>query len=169
MNDQKPRIIVSAIIEKEINGQKHIFVQTRHKPASSPAYLNTLEIPAGGIEPYENVFEAVKREVYEETGLTVISINGQEYNRIFENRPGDKSLAFYPFLCQQVLETKGGLPWYGFVFICQVKGEVRINKKEAKDPRWISINDLKKLMTDKPEKIFPLQYATLLYYIKNNK
>jgi 8-oxo-dGTP pyrophosphatase MutT (NUDIX family) len=63
--------IVSAIIEREHHGEKEILVQTRWKPERDPQYSGTLEIPAGGIHPYENVYDAVKREVLEETGLRV--------------------------------------------------------------------------------------------------
>jgi hypothetical protein len=61
--------IVSAIIEREHNGEKEILVQTRWKPERDPLYSGTLEIPAGGMHVYENVYDAVKREVLEETGL----------------------------------------------------------------------------------------------------
>ena len=62
--------MVSAIIEREHNGEKEILVQTRWKPERDPLYSGTLEIPAGGMHVYENVYDAVKREVLEETGLT---------------------------------------------------------------------------------------------------
>src|SRR5574341_2340059 len=63
--------IVSAIIEREHNRKKKILVQTRWKPDRDPLYSGTLEIPAGGMQVYENVYDAVKREVLEETGLRV--------------------------------------------------------------------------------------------------
>ena len=63
--------IVSALVEREHNGEKEILVQTRWKPARDPLYSGTLEIPAGGMHVYENVYDAVKREVLEETGLQV--------------------------------------------------------------------------------------------------
>src|SRR5215510_8940315 len=61
--------IVSAIIEREHNGEKELLVQTRWKPERDPLYSGTLEIPAGGMHVYENVYDTVKREVLEETGL----------------------------------------------------------------------------------------------------
>ena len=67
--------IVSAIIEREHNGEKEILVQTRWKPERDPLYSGTLEIPAGGMHVYENVYDAVKREVLEETGLRVTSFS----------------------------------------------------------------------------------------------
>jgi len=107
-----PKIVVSALLEKEMNGERQLFIQTRYKPHASPTYLNTFEIPAGGVDPYENVYDALKREIKEETGLDIVKIIGDDSTGILENRPGDKSMAFRPFLCQQVVETNGGLPWY---------------------------------------------------------
>jgi len=37
--------------------------------------------------------------------------------------------------------------------------------EEAKDPQWVSMSDLKKMVEEQPEKIFSLQYATLKKYL----
>jgi len=164
-----PRIVVSALIERLNNGQKEVFVQTRNKPQTSKNYTDMLEIPGGGIDAYENVFEALKREVREETGLEIIRFIDCELPNAMENRVGDKSLAFRPYLCQQVLETNGGLPWYGFVFRCEAKGVLSMDLNEAKDPRWLSLSELDVFLKNSPEKVFSLQYATLLKYLQETR
>lgn len=161
----KPKIVVSALLERSLNGVREVFVQTRYKPESSPTYLDTLEIPAGGVEPYESVYDAITREVKEETGLDIIKFIDEDSTGVLENRPGDKSMAFRPFLCQQVTETNGGLPWYGFVFLCEVSGEIKMQTEEAKDPRWLKLGELKLFLENQPEKVFSLQYATLKKYV----
>lgn len=163
------RLIVSAILEKNINNKPHIFIQTRWKPKTSPTYSGMIEIPAGGVEPYENVYEAICREVKEETGLTITKFINNFQSEISENRIHDKNHVFSPFICQQSLKTNGGLPWVGFVFRCEVTGEINIQKKEAKDPRWISIDELKKILKKHPETIFPLQYPVLKHYLSTIK
>lgn len=160
-----PRAVVSAIIEKVEDGKRYIFMQTRWKPQTSPTYLGVLEIPAGGIDGYENVYDAVKREVKEETGLEITKFIDDIQTSIMYARPGDASIAFRPFLCQQVLETNGGLPWVGFVFRCEATGTVSMQTSEAKDPRWVSVDELDKIIRTTPEKIFSLQLATLRYYV----
>ncbi|TSA24923.1 NUDIX domain-containing protein [bacterium] len=60
------------MIERENNVDTEILVQTRCKPEIDPEYSGALEIPAGWIDRYENVYDAVKREVFEETGLNVL-------------------------------------------------------------------------------------------------
>jgi 8-oxo-dGTP pyrophosphatase MutT (NUDIX family) len=160
-----PRAVVSAIIEKSEDGKRYIFVQTRWKPQASPMYLGLLEIPAGGIDSYENVYDAIRREVREETGLEITRFIDDDQTSVIEARPGDTSLAFRPFICQQVLETNGGLPWVGFVFRCETTDTIRMEPSEAKDPRWITIDELDEIVTKTPERVFSLQIATLRYYI----
>ncbi len=52
----KPKIIISAILEKIENGERKVFFQIRWKPQVSPTYSGLLEIPAGGIESYEDIY-----------------------------------------------------------------------------------------------------------------
>jgi 8-oxo-dGTP diphosphatase len=162
----QPRAIVSAIIEKNENNIRYLFLQTRWKPAISPQYSGLLEIPAGGIDTYENVFNTLKREVKEETGLDIVKIISDYEGKVEENILGNKAIIFQPFVCQQMLESNGGLPWVGFVFRCEAKGEVSINTKEAKDPCWVTIDELKSLLSNSPELFFPLQYPVLKYYVE---
>lgn len=164
-SDQKPRAVISAILEKTEDGVRKVFIQTRWKPVVSPTYLGVLEIPAGGIDGYENIYDALKREVKEETGLDIIKVIDDFQSAIVENRPNDKSHVFKPFICQQSLETNNGLPWIGFVFRCEVEGEVKMQLEEAKDPQWMTIDELENILKEEPEKIFSLQYTTLQYYV----
>lgn len=168
-NLPSPRAVVSAIIEKVENGQRYVFTQIRWKPESSPTYLGALEIPAGGIDSYENIYDAVKREVLEETGLEITHFIDDMQTPILYTRPGDASIAFRPFICQQVLETNDGLPWVGFVFRCEATGAIKMQTSEAKDPRWMSIDELDEIIRNTPSKIFSLQLATLRYYIDTVK
>ena len=111
--------IVSAIIEREHNGEKEMLVQTRWKPDRDPLYSGTLEIPAGGMHVYENVYDAVKREVLEETGLQVTSFYPDIRTKIYAPKEDD-CFAFVPFCYQQQL--KGGLPRVG-----PTEGKLRCN------------------------------------------
>lgn len=169
MNILTPRVVVSAILEKKEDGIRKIFLQTRWKPASSPTYSGLLEIPAGHVDGYENVFDAVRREVKEETGLTVLRFIDAYEGKTVASRAHDLSHVFQPFICQQVLETNDGLPWVGLVFRCEVEGEISMQVDEAKDPCWVSLDELEKQLKKSPETFFSLQYSTLLYYVEYMK
>ncbi|MCC7160663.1 NUDIX hydrolase [Candidatus Nomurabacteria bacterium] len=164
-----PVIFVAGILEKKENGVKKILIQTRWKPKITLKYSGLFEIPGGRINNYENIFEALAREVKEECGLKIISCRNFFREKLFKVNKLEQTMIFQPFICQQVLTSKGGIPWFGFVFICEVQGKPKMQKGETKDPRWVSIKELKKLLDKQPNKIFPHQYQILKYYINNTK
>ena len=163
--NQEPKSIVSAILTRRQNDETEVFLQTRWKPDVSPTYSGLLEIPAGGIDAYENVYDALRREVKEECGLEITKIIDDYQGPVVEPRHHDKAFVFKPFICQEVLETNGGRPWIGFVFLCEVRGEVKMDPAEAKDPQWMSVSELKRLLQNQPERFFPLQLPVLQHFI----
>jgi 8-oxo-dGTP diphosphatase len=157
-----PVPIISAIIERERNGETEILVQTRYKPDKDPKYSGTLEIPAGTLEKYENVYDALAREVFEETGLRVTSFRPDVRTKTYSQRD-DEAFAFLPFCCQQ--QTKGEQR-VGFAFICTVEEKPAIaNPDEAKDARWMKRSELRNLLETKPEQVFTIQLGALDYYL----
>src|SRR3989344_6189897 len=140
MNTSIP--IISAILIKKIDDNYSVYIQTRWKPNVSPNYSGLIEIPAGVIEAYENIYTALRREVKEECGMEITRIINDWQSDIETSRDQDKDFVFRPFICQQALQTNNGLPWIGFVFVCEVQGEPQLDQTEAKDPRWLSVTDL---------------------------
>lgn len=156
--------VVSAIIERVRNGATEILVQTRWKPDRDPLYSGTIEIPAGWVDRYENVYDALKREIKEETGLTVTAIKPDIKTKTHTTTKKDGAFAFVPFCCQQ--QIIGGQPWIGFVFLCEVADTEPVpQESEVKDIRWISKDELKKLFTETPENFFTLQLPVIDYYL----
>ena len=86
---------VGAIIVKMVGNEEFILVQNRKKN-NGDGLDGLLEIPAGKIREYENIFEALRREVWEETGLHVTVIQGEENNRFVEV-DGNKTIMFLPY------------------------------------------------------------------------
>ena len=70
MNEIFVKPAVGAIITKQTDNNEFILVQNRKKN-STDGTDGLLEIPAGKIREYENIFDALRREVWEETGLKV--------------------------------------------------------------------------------------------------
>ncbi len=155
--------VVSAIIERVKNGETEILIQTRWKPQGDPVYSGTIEIPAGWVDLYESVYDALKREIKEETGLTVTKIKPDIKTKVHSPK-NDGAFAFVPFCCQQ--QIKGGRPWIGFVFLCEVADEEPVAQaEEVKDIRWVTKAELKRLFTEQPEKFFTLQLPVIDYYL----
>ena len=155
--------LVSAIIERQHEGETEILVQTRWKPESDPVYSGTLEIPAGAMNRYENVYDAIAREVLEETGLKITGFKPDVRTGVHSSN-GDECFAFVPFCCQQQL--KGEWPRVGFVFLCTVEDKQPVpGPGEVKNIRWMKKAELRKILQETPEKIFILQAGVLEYYL----
>jgi len=166
---EEPVIFVAGILERMDGNVKKVFLQTRWKPKISPIYSGLFEIPGGRVNNYENIFDALQREVKEECGLKIITCRSSFRGKLLKVGQFEQSMVFQPFICQQVLTKNNGRLWFGFVFLCEVEGELKMQKGETKDPRWISLEELEKLLDEQPEKIFPHQYQALKYYLEWEK
>ena len=149
------------IIVREIKGVKNILMQTRVKPEAL-CENGLLEIPAGKIRAFENIFDTLKREVKEETGLDVVEILGENLSTIYEGN-SYKVVNFTPFSCSQNLS--GDYPIMVFVFICKVEGELLPFSDESKDYRWIPIENIKQIVDETPQSLYPMHVETLKKYI----
>ena len=110
---------VAAIIEKIINNEKYILIQTRQKE-NGPETNGMLEVPAGKIREYENIFEALRREVREETGLTITKILGED-KKISNLIKGNEVISYTPYCITQNLS--GAYSIILNTFLCEAEGE----------------------------------------------
>jgi 8-oxo-dGTP pyrophosphatase MutT (NUDIX family) len=151
---------VAAIIERETSdGQKQILVQIREK-VSDKAYSGCLEIPGGKMKAFEDVYETVRREVYEESGIRITFIQNQSTRKDYPNK-NDVSSLIEPFC---VTQMENG-PFIGLVFLCKGEGVPVLKTEEAKEARWIDIEELKDIIEKTPEKIYTALLAPLKKYL----
>lgn len=150
-----------AIIEKKINHETHILIQTRQK-ADGGQTNGMIELPAGKIREYEDVFSALRREVMEETGLTITKINGEDCAALTETN-GVATLSFTPYCITQNLS--GAYSIILNTFLCEAEGEVLLNTDETENIHWISVSDMKRLVEESPEKIFFMHINALRKYL----
>ena len=153
---------VAAIIEKIINNEKYILIQTRQKEDGAETN-GMLEIPAGKIREYENIFEALKREVKEETGLTITRILGED-RQISNLIGGNEVISYTPYCVTQNLS--GAYSIILNTFLCEAKGELLTETNESQNIHWIKIKELKKIFKNYPEKIFLLHINALQKYLE---
>lgn len=92
---------VGAIIVKRESDEEYILVQNRKKN-NGDGMDGLLEIPAGKVREYENIFEALQREVREETGLQITKIQGEEECNLLDVG-GNRTIRFSPFCVTQNL------------------------------------------------------------------
>ena len=143
-----------AIIERTVNGYKEVVVQWRDKHSEG-----CYEFPGGRIEEFESFYDALKREVKEETGLDVVQATGQE-ERI-EINDGWIIEGFKPYSFYQTLE--GGVDSLGAHFICHAIGEMLLKGVGSKDIKWINLNELKELVSKDGQFNCVDKVAALLY------
>ncbi len=157
--------VVLGIIEREGAKGEEILIQTRNKPAIDLENTGKLELPGGLIEKREMAFEAVVREIREETGLKVEVKNESQ---ILSSKISKKSsLAFEPFCCVQ--QKVGDRAYIGTAFLCRVTGgKLNDSNAESKDHEWISLRELETLLS-KPEQFFNLCVPVLKKYLESKK
>ena len=152
------------IIVKEIDGKENILLQTRVKP-NAPCEDGLLEIPAGKIRAFENIFDTLKREIKEETGLDVTEILGENLLTVYRGN-SYKVINFMPFSCSQNLS--GNYPIIVLVFICKVKGELLPFSDESRNYKWTPIAEIKRLLSNSSEVFYPMHIDTLKKYVSTN-
>ena len=131
------KIVAGGLIEKD---GKYLLVKENQKICKGK-----WNIPAGGVDDNENVIEAAKREIFEETGCTV-KINGilEIVNQNLEN----VDLLLFIFdaeLVKENIQTDGeeisDVKWFSYEEIINIKKSLRAdgyfisainNKKENK-------------------------------------
>ena len=62
---------------RPVGGSRRILLQERWKPERDPQNSGKLELPGGKWNAFESMADCLRREIYEETGLTVASADQQ--------------------------------------------------------------------------------------------
>ncbi len=152
---------VAAIIEKCDNGKRYILMQRRYKKYDKNTN-GLLEIPAGKIREYENIFVALKREIKEETGLDITYISGEK-NAIIENVNGNSLISFKPYLVSQNLS--GAYSIIVNTFLCKATGGLLSKSNESLDIHWVSTEELRDIVYNKQEELFIMHVNVLKKYL----
>jgi ADP-ribose pyrophosphatase len=152
---------VGGIIEKNINGIDYILIQERFKEDAKKEE-GLVEIPAGKVREFENIFDTLRREIWEETGLEVVEIKGENNIIIFESNDY-KVLSYMPFSCSQNLQ--GEYPIMVQTFICTAKGNILKRTNETKNIRWVSLTELKDMLDNDEDIFYPMHVITLKKYL----
>ena len=153
---------VGAIIIKKVENEEFILVQTRQKN-SEDGTDGLLEIPAGKIREYETIFEALKREVWEETGLHITTIQGEDVSQFLDIND-NKTISFSPYCVTQNLS--GAYSLILSTFLCEAEGELLEHTNETESIRWIRRKELKEIVDKSPESIFLMHVHALRKYLR---
>lgn len=153
---------VGMLVERIVKGEMCLLMQVRDKP-NAPEESGLLEFPGGKIREGESVVDTIRRELMEETGLTLSSIEGVDVGeRVLV--PHYDVIAFQPFLVTQ--NTHSHYAVIHMCFRCTAKGEPFVSSNESRDICWMPIDKLKKQLEEVPKSIYPMDRLVLQRYFK---
>jgi glycosyltransferase A (GT-A) superfamily protein (DUF2064 family)/8-oxo-dGTP pyrophosphatase MutT (NUDIX family) len=162
--------VATAIVQRRGPDGHEVLVQIRWKPSTDPTYTGTLELPSGLVRKHEPAYQAVVREVREETGLEVQVLSSHVESETpleihHEKIHNDVTAAYMPFCCTQ--QIQGGRAYIGMAFLCRVVGgKLQANRDESINPRWIKLTELGEMLQERPEEIFPIDLPVLRRYVE---
>jgi 8-oxo-dGTP diphosphatase len=84
-SEQATRMAVGAVLRRRIDGDLAILVLKR---VARDEYGGLEELPSGGVEPGETLREALVREVWEETGLSIKTAGPFLFDFTYPSRRG---------------------------------------------------------------------------------
>jgi ADP-ribose pyrophosphatase len=151
---------VTALISMEVEGDKFLLIQERWK--NNVLEDGLLEIPGGKIREFENIFDALRREVSEETGYKVTYIYGEEKS-IITKLNNYEVINYECFYSSQNLGKN--YPIMTNFFLCEVEGNRLEESDESKNINWMSLRKLKEIINSNPEKFYPMHIEAIRKYI----
>lgn len=133
-----------AIIEREGRGGHEVLLQIRNKPGEA----KKLEFPGGRLEAFESIPDALRREICEETGLTVTRFLSPLHETRGSAPEGDAE-CLHPSFVYQTL--RGPVDSIGFFFRVQAEGKLTGQGDQAERHEWISLHDLRQRFEQRPD------------------
>lgn len=154
---------VRAIVERNIDNQRQILIQTRNKINENN---KCIELPGGRLDEFESLIEGLKREVFEETGLVVSEIEGIATK--IDTNTGDNNVeCLRPFAVYQT--TKGPVDSMGVYFRCKAEGTLLHSGDETEGVRWIDVSDLHDLFRKNADQFCWVDRAGIQFYLSDPK
>ncbi len=132
----------AGIIEKQMEGKQYVLLQDREKEGAE-SESGLWEIPAGKIREYENIYDCLRREIWEETGLTVTENQGESEAVWYESH-GYRVLQYMPFSSAQ--NVSEAYPIMVQTFLCKAEGVLAMETNETQNLRWVEVRELKAML-----------------------
>jgi ADP-ribose pyrophosphatase len=152
---------VGAIIEKKIHNTEYILVQERYKDDLSKE-TGFFEIPGGRIRSNESIYDCLRREIFEETGLNIIKVIGENKSETI-NVNDYRTITFSPFICEQNFGSC--YPIVGIIFLCKANGKLMKQTGESRNIHWVTLKNLYYALYYESDTFYPIHIGALKTYL----
>ncbi len=147
---------VYGIVLSEDGNELSILLQKRWKPESDPTNTGGWELPGGKWRAWESAQDCLRREVMEESGVTV-----DRFRRavVSTDHNGQKVQRVEPLVVVQMLEG----PYPSIILVLEATGSGTPAERGdgSRDAQWVPLRTLEdRLRTDKAD-FTPLSFAAL--------
>jgi 8-oxo-dGTP diphosphatase len=150
--------VIRAIVRME-GDPTRVIVQRRDN--ASEVVRGLFEIPGGRWRAGESPVDAIRREVLEETGLTVVRVHGVTEDVIDDRRT---IASIRPLVI--IAGVFGAYPAVHVVMLVDATGEPQSTPGESSDVRWWSIEEIRSGLGGPTELFIPSTRAALNAFLK---
>lgn len=151
-----------AIIERATPTGIEIVVQIRNKPHEGRKWI---ELPGGRVNEFESLVDALRREVREETGLELTSIEGTS-TKVETNQVDYNVECLQPFAVYQT--TRGPVDSMGVYFRCRAEGRLLITGDETEAIQWVPVQQIAEQIKVNGDAFSWVDQAGLLFYLRQS-
>lgn len=133
---------VRGLVVRESERGKELIIQLRNRAGEREVY----ELPGGRINEYEKMVDGLRREIMEETGLTIKGIWG-ERDSVITTGSSFSTECIKPYASYQTIE--GPVDSFGVYFLCEAEGEPQKEGDDSADVHWAGLDEVQKVIDEK--------------------
>lgn len=148
-----------AIIQREVEGVPAIYLQYRAKPGEP----RLLELPGGRIEEFESIESALRREVREETGMTVSIVEPKSAGWVTARTAATEVECISVYAAYQT--TIGPIDSIGFYFLCAAEG-TESGSDESERGLWLDCAEIARRLREEPKTLSWVDQAGLKFHLQ---
>ncbi|MBQ8798529.1 MAG: NUDIX domain-containing protein [Lachnospiraceae bacterium] len=149
---------VRGLVVRESENGKQLIIQLRKRAGEPESY----ELPGGRINEYEKLVDGLRREIMEETGLTVKTIQGEPDSVITEGNSFSVE-CIKPYASYQTIE--GPVDSFGVYFLCEAEGEPQKDGDDSADVHWAGLDEVQMLVDEK--KFSEIDLPAVLMFLRD--
>lgn len=133
---------VRGLVVRESERGKELIIQLRNRAGEREVY----ELPGGRINEYEKMVDGLRREIMEETGLTVKAIRGEQ-DSVITTGSSFSMECIKPYASYQTIE--GPVDSFGVYFLCEAEGKPQKEGDDSADVHWAGLDEVQKVIDEK--------------------